>query len=678
MKYFVFSIHNHQPVGNFSHVIGNSFERAYRPFLERLAQRRNIRAVLHISGYLLDWIEKNKPSCIGLIRGMVERGQLELLGGGYYEPVLAVIPPEDRIAQIRLMTERLRTLFGTEPRGMWLAERVWDPTLPPYLKEAGMDYVVVDDHHFIKAGLKEKDVKGYYVTEDRGVPVRVFGGSERLRYLIPFEKVEALETYLKEGEEGLFVFADDGEKFGIWPGTERWVYEEGWLESFFDWLEANSGWLKTTTFSEYIEIAPPRGRIYLPPVSYMEMEEWALPAEASAEYARVRKEFEDGGREDVLRFLQGGYWRNFLWKYPEADWMHKRMLLLSRRLNSMDAPPQEALRHLYMAQCNDAYWHGVFGGLYLQHLRFSVYENIIKAETLVEAVEGVSVEVEDIDGDTEDEVVIKTPSVALFLSPQRGGSLIELDFRPKAVNLLNVLSRWQEGYHARVKSQRQQTDKSEVKSIHHEIKVKKGVHTEELVFDRERRLSLVDSFIDETLKGSEYFCGKASSVERLGSEPYLFEKMADGVRLERNTRWGRLEKRVTVEGESTVRFCYLLSKTETLGIAHKRLAVEFNMCMPSGCGADSFYLVEGKKMSLSSSAELEGIDRFHIEDRGCGLRVGFSFSSPVAIWLHPVETVSLSESGLERNYQGSTVVLVLPVEYIVDGEFSILNNIETL
>ena len=36
--------------------------------------------------------------------------------------------------------------------------------------------------------------------------------------------------------------------------------------------------------------------------------------------------------------------------------------------------------HLYRSQCNDAYWHGVFGGLYLNHLREAAYSNLLRAE----------------------------------------------------------------------------------------------------------------------------------------------------------------------------------------------------------------------------------------------------------------------------------------------------------
>lgn len=41
--------------------------------------------------------------------------------------------------------------------------------------------------------------------------------------------------------------------------------------------------------------------------------------------------------------------------------MHKRMLIVSKLVR--DNP--EARKFIFKAQCNDAYWHGIFGGVYL-------------------------------------------------------------------------------------------------------------------------------------------------------------------------------------------------------------------------------------------------------------------------------------------------------------------------
>ncbi len=144
---------------------------------------------------------------------LVARGQVEIIGGGYYEPVLASLPERDRIGQARRMSEELEALFGVRPVGAWLAERVWEPDLPTSLVAAGYDWTILDDAHFRAAAIPEEDLWGPYTTEDQGQLLRVFGTEQGLRYRIPFRNVEEVIDYLRQhatedGEPG----RDDGRR----------------------------------------------------------------------------------------------------------------------------------------------------------------------------------------------------------------------------------------------------------------------------------------------------------------------------------------------------------------------------------------------------------------------------------------------------------------------------------
>src|SRR3712207_8106989 len=71
------------------------------------------------------------------------------------------------------------------------------------------------------------------------------------------------------------------------------------------------------------------------------------------------------------------------------------MLHVSHALHESDTPPPDAVKELYRAQCNCAYWHGAFGGVYLSFMRGALWHHLLRAEgklpphhdTVVEAVD---------------------------------------------------------------------------------------------------------------------------------------------------------------------------------------------------------------------------------------------------------------------------------------------------
>ena len=140
--------HCYQPVFNFDREIEDAYKKAYLPLLKMLEEFSGVKASFHFSGNTLEWIEKEHPRFIDKIGKLIKHGQIELLGGGCFEPVMALIPERDRIGQIGMNNEIIKRLFGIKPRGAWIAERVWEPDLAGSLTSSGIDYTVLDDHHF--------------------------------------------------------------------------------------------------------------------------------------------------------------------------------------------------------------------------------------------------------------------------------------------------------------------------------------------------------------------------------------------------------------------------------------------------------------------------------------------------------------------------------------------------
>ncbi|HQT91360.1 MAG TPA: DUF1925 domain-containing protein, partial [Candidatus Kryptobacter bacterium] len=391
----VLGIHNHQPIGNFDHVLEEAYRKSYKPFLDVLVRFPKIKVSQHYTGFLLEWLKKNHAEIFTQLKSLVKSGQVQIMTGGFYEPILAIIPDKDKLGQIQKLSDYVRKNFGMAPTGMWLAERVWEQHIVKPIAECGVKWVAIDDTHFKYVGLKDENLLGYYVTEEQGRMLNVFPISKMMRYTIPFQPVAKTIEYLRSiaSEDGsrIAVYADDGEKFGVWPHTYKHVYEDGWLAEFLKALEANSDWINIVHFSEVLDKVKPIGRVYLQNASYAEMLQWALPEELFRKYEEFEHKLKAADLFDNYEeFVRGGYWRNFLAKYPEVNNIHKKMIVLSDRAHAIkhkSAALDRAIDKVWAAQCNDPYWHGVFGGLYLPNLRYPVYKSLIEAETALDKLE---------------------------------------------------------------------------------------------------------------------------------------------------------------------------------------------------------------------------------------------------------------------------------------------------
>ncbi|MBI4227578.1 MAG: DUF1926 domain-containing protein [Candidatus Omnitrophica bacterium] len=639
----ILGVHGHQPVGNFDWVFEEAYTTSYRPFLEVIERHPAIRWSLHWSGPLVAWLEARHPEAIRRVAALVRRGQVEVLGGGIGEPVFALIPERDGLGQLRRFTDRLVRLKLGTPRGAWLPERVWEPSLPRLFRAAGFDYTIVDDHHLTLAGAGPQAAFGYWMTDDAGDTLALFPSSKALRYLVPFRPVEEVIEHLRglrSETPRAVVLADDLEKFGLWPGTSRWVYDEGWLESFCRAVERESSWLTTSTFRQYLDAHPPLGQVYVPCASYQEMGEWS-----------------------------GGHFRQFLTKYPEANTMHKKMLMISRRFERAAPRLRPAARraveaHLYRGQCNCAYWHGVFGGLYLSHLRAAVYRELLAAERWLDrAAHGArawaAVETDDADGDGRPDLQLRSGLMNLWIDPAHGGAIVEWDDKVRGLNLVNTLTRRPEAYHAKLRERQTVVAGAGLDgpaTIHAGVRVTEPDLETHLVYDRYRRAAAVDHLWLGDVGDAQAFArgqlpDSAAGLER----PYRWtvQRPATGVHvtLQREARLAqggietpvRITKRIHLSRrrpEVVVEYTVL-----TLGAAPQpmRLATEWNLAL--------------KDPHYNRVGEIPAARRLWLTDSHQDVTVGLEASAPATVWYAPVETVSDSDRGLERTYQQMSLAL---------------------
>lgn len=639
MVKLILALHNHQPVGNFDSVLEEAYRLSYKPFFDVLELHPGVRVSAHFSGILYDWLEKTHPDYLDRLAALVKAGRLEILSGGYYEPILALLPEEDRRGQVRMMRDYVRNRFCADPRGLWLAERVWEPELAGSLAAMGVGYTALDDVHFFSAGFDEKALTGRFTTEYGGKHLDVFPINHRLRYLMPFAEPHKVIDYLRgfEGQDAALVMADDGEKFGLWPGTHDLVYKKGWLDRMFTLLEQNSAWLTTARFQDCLD-APSKGLAYLPTTSYHELSQWALPAQRSRRLANL---WEDSP-EDFRQFLRGGYFRNFFSKYPEANRLYRRMLRASAKVRAAGSGLGRTA--LYKAQCNCGYWHGVFGGIYLPHIRMAVYKNVLEAEGALPSGRGrFELAREDWDADGRPELLAEGEKANFYFAPAKGGGLWEWDYKPRGVNLGSIMWRRPEAYH-----------EGDVKniSVNEKLRAAEAELRKELAYDWHPRMCLLDHFLhpDTSLESFR----KASYGEQgdfvTGEYSCAHSEDAAGLTLllsREGKVWSgdaslplRVEKDVLLRHDGSWRAQY---RVTNLG-AHKG---EFWF------GPELALAFSGRERCLAG--EMKGVTKHAFPDPYYG-GVELEFSEPLDLWGFPLETISRSEEGAEKTYQGSVLL----------------------
>nr|MBL8409677.1 DUF1926 domain-containing protein [Dechloromonas sp.] len=628
-------VHAHQPVGNFPEVIEDAHQRCYKPFLETLHAYPDFRFSAHFSGWLLDWLRERHPADMELLATMVRRGQVELFSSGDTEPVLAAIPHRDRVGQLQTLNDKLADWTGVRPSGAWLTERVWESAVVTALAETGIRYVTVDDYHFFCTGKSADELDGFFSTEEDGTRLDLFPISEALRYRLPFSPAHEVIAYLEQlAEQGqsAAIYFDDIEKFGIWPETYDWVYNRGWLKALIEGVLV-SPMIRTATYADFHARHATRGVVYLPTTSYSEMNEWTLPMPAAGTYSALLASEKAAGRGDRHRpFLRGGIWRNFLTRYPEANWMHKRMQGLSARLAALPAAPPELTEALYRAQANDAYWHGLFGGLYLPHLRRAVWNNLVALEAGLDKLQArEETSAEDLDLDGHPELFTHSPSLQIVLRDDGLGAAHELLSYPLGHNFGDSLRRYHEHYHDKIAGGASREHLGEgIASAHDIVRFKHPIDAEDIIPDKQPRALFVD--ILDAAPITDY---RTTAPDKLAF-----------------ARPG-ISKQFIVAGNE-LRVVWQLK-----GLAGHRFSTRLDLSMPSCDGFLGRYVLADGSIPCGFGQELAlaTVSWLKLEDGILGGQLALQVSLAADIKCRPHQTVSQSEAGFEKIMQSAELQL---------------------
>jgi alpha-amylase len=376
-------------------------------------------------------------------------------------------------------------------------------------------------------------------------------------------------------------------------------------------------------------------------------------------------------RSDAARFLRGGMWRNFQARYSEINGLHKQMLRASAAVAAMAVGSAQtaALEHLYRGQSNDCYWHGLFGGVYLPHMRMATLAELIAAEDLALGERPTS-GIGDHDLDGVDEVLLGTPGQTLLVDPAEGGGIVSWDLRASRVALNSVLRRRPEAYHAQLRAMEEAKARGEAAtgktatSIHDQLMTKEANLSEYLVYDREERHSGLVRII---AKGTaiDFRELEFSEIGRSAGARWELEGCSEALVTVRRTDAGlSVRKTIALGGGRLDPWTEIRVEVANDGTSDidRELVLEFNLNLLGGGGnPQAWYRWPDGEARHDSTGDLPAGAALSFGNDWLGVAVSAGSDPPARHTWYPVETVSNSEAGFERVYQGSCLLLRWPL-----------------
>lgn len=688
--YFLFGIHNHQPGGNFDNIKEKAFKKAYFPFLKIIKTHPKIKFSLHISGPLYDWIKKRHPQYLFELKKMVKSGQVEIWGGPYGEAILPMIPQKDAKEQICFFSKILEKDFNCKINGFWIPERVWEPSLFKIFSGDHIQITALDEIHFELAGILPKKIDGYFLEDPflindksnkskiKSCFLKIFPISKKLRYTIPFSyPQEVVNWILRQKNYGKIsvTYFDDGEKFGLWPTTYNWVYQRKWLDKFLSLIEKNSK-IQTIHFKDFVQCFPQNGNVNIPSASYPEMMEWTLPLE-------IRKKIERNQIKKEKRkkyFLTQARFENFFQKYPESNHLRSKMYYVSQKISTasvfLNNNFNKIKKHLFEAQTNDSYWHGGFGGLYHPHLRFYAYRNLILAEKQLDQSE--KIKIFDFNKDDKKEIIVETKNINLYINPENGGSISEIDLKNQGYNILNVLTRREESYH-QLKKQKQKEAvlKKEPKTIHKIEKSLKGFE-DLIIYDKYQKLSFIDHFLvsEQNILDNFYNSDLKEKFNCIGKNyQYKVKKLEDQFDILMQRKIKNVldfKKKISIsKNKRKLDFSFKFENKSKKNLKFL-FGTEWNLFLPNGQNIKIF-INRARRSPLTIFQK--NTSYIALFDKFFKIKISFNFEEDISLCHFPIFTVSQRENKFEKIYQGSSFLFLFPIEIqpkeILDKHFSL-------
>lgn len=396
-----------------------------KPLLTFLYNHPTAKIHLHLTAAEMEWLECNHPEVNMLITDLVKKNQLELLTGGYYQPILQLLQMKDRSAQIEKTTTYIRRRYGTRVQTLWCYDQIWNPSYISAMYLCSTNRLMISTYD----RLHDRQLRTEpFIMQETGRTVEVYPTddfcsrlvSDYAEGLLSFNEVRGRfdEHLVQLGQAQYFAMmlnADqlcqggslcghEAEQTGVWK----------LLSDLYDTC-ARQKW-RMLLLNEYNEEAAPVGYDYLPAGWY--------------------------GR-DSRQAKRMASFNDILVHSEELNQLYGRLLFIQdavRNCKKNKDIRKRAESLLEKASCGIAFITDSCGGSVQPMYRKLVYKYLNEVEQLLVSQPDFSYPIEfDVDFDQHEEYLSLGKNISAMVDG-KGGALIELNYLPAGWNYADTFS----------------------------------------------------------------------------------------------------------------------------------------------------------------------------------------------------------------------------------------------
>ena len=253
------------------------YQTVYKPLARFLYSHPDFKFSFSFTGPQLLYYKKKRNEFLTIIKELVERNQVEILGGGFYAPVLPLLFPVDRNTQIDMLSTEIRQTVGKRPRGITLFGDIWDSSLVNNLQTCGIEYTLLDS-----CSIPENKRNFLYnITNDLGKSVELFPYYNEFippadmpcdtfakNILKAVEKTEKQDDYYQITPDKIVILSMNYQTISELVGAK-------WFEQFDTYLKNTpDSRIKTGTIDEYRKKQSIKIPAYIPTAMNRMLDSW--------------------------------------------------------------------------------------------------------------------------------------------------------------------------------------------------------------------------------------------------------------------------------------------------------------------------------------------------------------------------------------------------------------------